>query len=143
MITKEDCVLGTRVAVLISKTLGETPFLKGYVAGEYRSDNNKESVINRRDNSGISEFYLDSLVLEKDILVEEALLKAQYTQANQAWEGMKPEIIKRTKEATKLLDEIHNLMDVYGKHGYSLSYKDPLKEALEEARGALGKIIDL
>lgn len=141
MITKEDCVLGTRVALLTSKEISDNPFVKGCVAGEYYSIDNKETVIVRVDTGGVYEYHLNSLVLEKDILVEEALIKGQYLQANQAWECMKPEVIKRTKEATKLLQEVHNLMSLYNKKSYDLEDEDPLLKVLEEARKASAKII--
>lgn len=142
MITKEDCIVGTRVALITSKGVNsDKPFVKGCVAGEYYSNDNKETVIVRIDTGGVYEYYLNFLVLEKDILVEETLLKGQYLQANQAWEGMKPETIKRTKEATKLLQEVYNLMGIYKKRSYDLEEDDPLLVALEEARKASAKLI--
>jgi len=140
MITKEDCVLGTRVALTAGK-ISKSPFIKGYVAGEYIIHNNKESVIIRRDTGGVCEFFLESLTLERDILVEEALLKAQYTQAEQAWEDIKPEMMKRTKEATKLIQEVCGFMEVYKKSAYHLRHEDPLLKAIEETKEALRMLI--
>lgn len=143
MITKEDCVLGTRVALPIlrkGETVSGCPYYHGYVAGEYSILDNKECVIVRLDRGGVHEYLLSALELEKDILVNEALIKAKYTQAEQAWEGMKPEIIKRTKEASALLTQVYNLIELYAKHLYDIDRDDPLSQALAKTSQILNDI---